>query len=262
MTEVTRHEPGTFCWPELGTTDTAEAKKFYTGLFGWAANDVPAGPDMTYTMLQLSGKNIGALYGQQKEQRDQGVPPHWMSYVSVESADGTARKAKELGGKVIGEPFDVFDVGRMAVLQDPTGATFCVWQPKAHIGTQVVNEPGALCWSELATRDTETAGKFYSDLFGWKRNTRNIGGTTYTEFWREDAPVGGMMEMTKEWGEIPPHWMVYFASADADASASKAKNLGGQVKVPPTDIPEVGRFAVLQDPQGAVFSVIKLSERA
>jgi len=260
MSEITQHEPGTFCWPELGTSDTAAAKKFYTGLFGWSADDTPAGPGMTYTMLRLSGKDIGALYELQKDQKEQGVPPHWLSYVSVASSDETARKAKELGGKVLMEPFDVMEHGRMAVIQDPAGATFALWQPRQSIGARIVNQPGALCWNELATRDTDAAGKFYSDLFGWTRKTRDIGGSTYTEFWNGDRPVAGMMKMMKEWGDIPPHWMVYFASADADESASKAKQLGGDVKVPPTDIPEVGRFTVLRDPQGAVFSVIKLNQ--
>lgn len=258
MTEVTQYQPGTFCWPELATSDQEGAKTFYTRLFGWTASDVPIGDGATYSMLQLAGKDVGALYRMRKEQAAQGVPPHWMSYVSVASADEAARKAKALGAKVLAEPFDVFDVGRMAVLQDPQGATFSLWQPQKHIGARVVSEPNAMCWDELDTTDTQAAGRFYTQLFGW---TTKFGGD-YTEFHRGQTPAGGMMKIPKEWGKVPPNWLVYFAVRDCDQSAAKAKELRAQPIVPPTDIPKVGRFSVLQDPQGAVFAIIKLTQPA
>jgi predicted enzyme related to lactoylglutathione lyase len=253
MPNVERHEPGSFCWAELATTDAAAAKKFYTGLFGWTYEDSPAGPDMVYTMLKKGDKNVGALYNTGAQQ--QGVPPHWNTYVTVASADESAKKAKELGGKVLGEPFDVMDVGRMAIIQDPQGANFCLWQPKKHIGAQVVNEPNAMCWCELDTTDTQSAGRFYTGLFGW---TTKPGGD-YTEFQRGGTSIGGMMKIPKEWGPVPPNWLVYFAVSDCDAVAAKARAAGGSAIVPPTDIEHVGRFAVLGDPQGAVFAVIRLS---
>jgi hypothetical protein len=255
MSAVTKHEPGTFCWAELATRDQEGAKKFYTGLFGWAAEDTPVGPDQTYTRLRLSGKDVGALYAMGPQ--EEGVPPHWNSHVSVENADEAAKKAKELGGTVLAEPFDVFDYGRMAVLQDPVGAVFCVWQPRRHIGAGIVNEPGAFCWNECDTTDTEGAERFYTALFGWTAKT-DAGSPPYTEFHRAGRPVGGMMEIQKEWGAVPPNWMVYFAVADCDVSAAKAKELGGRDIVPSTDIPNVGRFTVLSDPQGAVFAIIRL----
>jgi hypothetical protein len=255
MTEVTRHEPGSFCWPELATTDPAGAKKFYAGLFGWTANDQPAGPDMVYSILQLGGRDAGALYELEKAQQERGVPPHWNTYVSVESADDAAKKARELGAKVIAGPFDVMEAGRMAILQDPTGAVFCVWQAKNNIGARVINEPGALCWSELDTNDTDSAERFYTKLFGWTTKVS----PEYTEFDRGSTPIGGMMRIPKEWGDVPPNWLPYFAVSDCDATAAKAKELGGSVTVPPTDIPNVGPFAVLQDPQGAVFAVYRLT---
>jgi len=258
MAEVTRHEPGSFCWPELATSDTVGAKRFYSGVFGWAANDVPAGPEMTYTMLQLEGRDAGALYEMEKAQREQGIPPHWNTYVSVESAEEAVKKAKMLGGTVIAEPFDVMDAGRMAILQDPAGAVFCVWQAKGNIGARVINEPGALCWSELDTNDTGAAGRFYTQLFGWTAKES----PEYTEFHRGGTPIGGMMRIPKEWGEVPPNWLPYFAVTDCDATAATAGELGGSAMVPPTDIPDVGRFAVLRDPQGAVFAVVKLSGAA
>lgn len=254
MSEVTRHEPGSFCWPELATTDPAGAKKFYSGMFGWTAHDQPAGPDMIYTMLRLNGRDAGALYELEKAQRERGVPPHWNTYVSVESADDAAKKAKELGATVIMNPFDVMEAGRMAVLQDPTGAVFCVWEAKKNIGAEVVNETGALCWCELDTNDTDSAGRFYTKLFGWTTKES----PEYTEFNRGGTPIGGMMRIPKEWGDVPPNWLPYFAVSDCDATAAKAMELGGSVTVPPTDIPNVGRFAVLQDPQGAVFAVYLL----
>jgi len=258
MTHVTLHEPGSFCWPELATTDPAGAKKFYSGVFGWTANDRPAGPDMMYTMLQLEGRDAGALYEMEKSQKEQGIPPHWNTYVSVESADEAAKKAKELGATAIAYPFDVMDVGRMAILQDPTGAVFCVWQAKKSIGASVVNEPGALCWCELDTNDTQAAGRFYTRLFGWTAKES----PQYTEFRRNGTPIGGMMRIPEDWGDVPPNWLPYFAVADCDATAAKAKDLGGSAFVPPTDIPNVGRFAVLRDPQGAVFAIHRLTAPA
>lgn len=258
MTQVTRHEPGSFCWPELATTDPAGAKKFYAGLFGWTANDQPAGPDVVYSILQLGGRDAGALYELEKAQQERGVPPHWNTYVSVESADEAAKNAKELGATVIAGPFDVMEAGRMAILQDPTGAVFCVWQAGTNIGARVINEPGALCWCELDTNDTESAGRFYTKLFGWAAKES----PQYTEFRRDGTPIGGMMRIPKEWGDVPPNWLPYFAVADCDATAAKAKDLGGSVTVPPTDIPNVGPFAVLQDPQGAVFAIYRLAAPA
>jgi predicted enzyme related to lactoylglutathione lyase len=257
MTEITVHTPGTFCWIELGTNNVEAAKKFYTELFGWQAVDLPVGPDMTYTMGRIDGKDVAGLY--QQGQDEQGIPPHWNSYVSVTSADEIAARAKSLEGTVLVEAFDVMELGRMTVVQDPTGAVVGAWQPKQHIGARLVGQPGTLCWNELATRDTQKAGEFYSKLFGWETQLQEMEGTPYTQFMNGGQMTAGMIQMTAEWGDIPPHWMVYFAVADCDASAEKIKALGGQIHVPPTDIPAIGRFAVALDPQGAAFSIIKLS---
>jgi len=156
MVDKTKHEPGTFCWVELATSDGAAAKTFYTSLFGWTADDAPGGGGV-YTTLRKNGKDAAALYELGPQQK--GVPPHWNSYVCVENADAAAAHAKELGGTVMMEPFDVMEHGRMAVVADPAGATFSVWQPRHNIGAQVVNEPGAFCWNELYTTDPRRAGK-------------------------------------------------------------------------------------------------------
>ncbi|NIR49609.1 VOC family protein [candidate division KSB1 bacterium] len=258
MKDIKEHPPGTFCWVELATTDGEGAKNFYTQLFGWDFSDQPVGPDAVYTMLKLSDQDVGALYQMSREQKSRGVPPHWNSYISVANADEIAHEVKALGGTVLAEPFDVFDAGRMAQCQDPAGATFAVWQPNLHMGVGILNEPGALCWHELATNDTKKATEFYTKLFGWGKKVSDIEGMTYTEFLHGERPAGGMLEISKEWGDVPPNWMVYFAVDDCDTAVDKITSLGGQIKVPPKDIPNVGRFATAQDSQGAYFSVIKL----
>ncbi len=211
-------------------------------------------------MLEVKGKEVAALYELNPEQRSQGVLPHWMVYISVPSADEAAEKAKSLGGTVLMGPFDVFDSGRMTFIQDPTGATFAVWQPAKHIGARIMNEPGTLAWTELAT--TDTAGEFYTQLFDWTSETAEMGGGPYITFMKGEQPVGGMLPMTEEWGDVPPHWMIYFAVADCDRTVDLAASLGGRVQVPPTNIEGVGRFTMLADPQSALFSVIKLATPA
>jgi uncharacterized protein len=259
MPEYASHPPGTFCWPELSTTDQKAAVAFYRNVFGWDVNDSPIGPDEVYSTFQLRGKGVGAAYNQQAEERQHSVPPHWNSYVSVPSADEAAKKAESLGATVIAPPFDVMDFGRMAVIKDPTGAVFQVWEPKKHFGAAILREPGALTWTELATNDTEGAKKFYTSLFGWKEKTSTGAGMTYTEFSVGDTPGAGMMAMNDQMKamNVPPNWLPYFQVADVDATANQAQASGGVLFVPPTDIPNTGRFSVIRDPQGAVFAIYK-----
>jgi predicted enzyme related to lactoylglutathione lyase len=255
MAELAR-PPGSFCWPELATTDQKAAVTFYRTLFGWDANEQPMGPAETYSIFQLRGKDVAAAYTLRDQERQFGVPPHWNTYVSVEDADRAAKRAQELGGKIVAPPFDVMDAGRMAVLQDPTGATFQVWQSKRHIGTRIQGEPGALCWTELATRDTRAAEAFYTQLFGWRAKRGTDGGMEYTEFSVGDRPGGGMMAMPSQVpSQVPAHWTPYFQVTDVDRTAANATSAGGKTVVPPTDIPKVGRFAMLHDPQGAMFAI-------
>jgi len=257
--EISKHTPGTFCWVELSTTDQNAAKKFYSELFGWSINDVPMGPDGVYTIFQLNGKDVAAACGQQPEQTSQGIPPNWLSYIAVESADDTAKAIAGAGGSVMMGPFDVNDAGRMAVAQDPTGAIFSIWQPGRNIGVGVKNENNAMCWQELATGDVEAAKKFYSTVFGWDPQTKGVGTPAeYTEIYFGGQPMGGMMQIKPEWGNMPPNWTVYYDVADCDACVAKAESLGGRICMPPTDIPQTGRFAVIQDPQGAAFNIIEL----
>jgi predicted enzyme related to lactoylglutathione lyase len=258
MPEISKYKPGTFCWPELATSDTAGAKKFYKELFGWKTEDDEIGPDMVYTMAFQKDKNVGAMFQLNEEMKKMGIPPNWLQYVSVGSVDNATAKAKKLGGAVAREPMDVMDIGRMSVLQDPTGATIALWEPKTAIGAELINEHGAIAWNELLTNDVDRAGKFYTDLFGWSAETQDMGGFNYTSFANGDRPAGGMMAITKDMGEIPPHWNQYFGIDDCDKGVDKITKLGGTIFTGPRDIPEVGRFAVATDPQGAVFSIIKL----
>ena len=256
MSEFTEYAPGTFSWVDLATTDGEAAKKFYSEIFGWDFVDMPAGEGMVYSMASLRGKTVAALYGMGPNV--QGHPPHWQSYVTVANADEATAKARSLGAKVVEEPMDVMDAGRMAVIQDPGEAYFVIWQPKEHIGAQLVNEPGCFSWNELGTRNAKQAKEFYTGLFGWGVQVEDMGGFEYTAFKVGDRMNAGMMEMTPEWGDVPPHWGVYFTVDDCDAIVEKIKSLGGNILRPPADIHNTGRFAVVQDPQGAVFNVIAL----
>jgi predicted enzyme related to lactoylglutathione lyase len=236
---------------ELSTPDASAAKQFYGELYGWEALDVPAGPDMTYSMLKLRGLDVGALCQDNRP----GSPVCWNCYVAVSDVDKTIAEADTLGGSTLMGPIDVMEHGRMAVLKDPSGAAFCVWQARGHQGAGLIDEPGAHCWTELMTTDTEACERFYSAL-GWGVN-RSM--PNYTMFTVADKSVAGMMPIKQGMGGVPPHWLPYFQVADCDASAAKVAELGGQVVVPPTDVPGVGRFAIYQDPQGAVSAMMAMS---
>jgi predicted enzyme related to lactoylglutathione lyase len=253
----TEYSPGTFCWVELATTDSNRAKSFYTELLGCEAEDRPAGEGVTYTTLRRDGDNLGGLMEQQAAQREAGVPPNWASYVSVEDVDATAARAAELGGTVHAQPFDVMELGRMAVIQDPTGAIFGTWQPKENIGAQRVNEPGCWCWNELQTHDPEAAKAFYGELFGWSFEPIDTGGGPEMSQVKNAADwrIANMTRTGDQQGDVPPHWLVYFAFESCDDAVAKTGERGGGILFGPLDIP-VGRFAVLRDPQGAAFGVL------
>jgi predicted enzyme related to lactoylglutathione lyase len=255
MPLIDTYAPGTFCWADLGTPDAAAATRFYTTLFGWTAEARPMGPDAFYTMLHADGRSVAALY--QQEAAHHG-PPHWLSYISVASATDAASRARALGGSVLMEPFDVLDVGRMTMVQDPSGAVIALWEPQRHAGAGVVGEPNSICWNELATTDAERATTFYVELLDWAAAAQPMGAGACTLFGADGAPRGGMRTIPPSWGGVPPHWLVYFAVSDCDGATALAQSLGGAVRVPPTEAPGVGRFSVLADPQGAMFAVIEL----
>jgi predicted enzyme related to lactoylglutathione lyase len=246
MAIVEKYEPGMFCWIELATNDAAAAKTFYTSLFSLTAKDMPI-PDGVYTMLQKDGHDVGALY------QTKNIPPNWASYINVDSVDDSAKKAQDLGANVVAPPFDVMDIGRMAVIADAQGATFCLWQAKKHIGATIRDETNTLCWNELMSSDIDASRDFYKSLFGWNLKVS----PQYTEIYVGERGIGGMMQLTPDMEGMAPSWTPYFAVDDCDAAVARAKSLGAQVYVPPTEIPGAGRFAVLADPQGATFNIIK-----
>lgn len=258
MDEIKRHEPNTFCWVDLATSDAEAAKKFYAELFGWEAVDTPAGEGMTYTMLNLNDKPVAALYKMSAEQEKMNIPPNWASYVSVEDVGATMKKVAELGGEVIMDAFDVMESGRMGLLKDPTGAFLGVWEPKKHVGAAYKNVPGSLCWNEIGTRDIGKAIQFFAPLFGWTAISQQMGDMLYTSFRTEESMVGGMYSLPDNMKEVPPHWLPYFSVVDCDESAKKVAELGGNIIMGPTHIPGVGNFAVVQDPQQAVFAIITM----
>ncbi|HMG45268.1 MAG TPA: VOC family protein [Acidimicrobiales bacterium] len=274
---VRDHYPaGTPSWVETTQPDPVAAAAFYGALFGWTFNDrMPPDAPGQYLVAHLEDLDVAAV-GSQSE----GTPPTamWHTYVTVDSADDTAARVSEAGGAVISEPFDVFDVGRMAVVADPAGATFCLWQPGSFHGAEVVNAPGSWNWSNLATGDPEGAKAFYAAVFGWEARTISLGGFEATMFCLPDygdflatlepglrerqadqgAPEGfadaiAWLETTTS-DEVPAHWSVTFSATDTRATASLAARLGGTVIVPPFDAGNA-TMATLTDPAGAVFTV-------
>jgi predicted enzyme related to lactoylglutathione lyase len=249
------YAPGTPSWVDLGSPDVEASKRFYGQLFGWVANVAPQPEAMGYTMFALGGKTVAGLGPLMNPQQ----PPAWSTYVSTENADATAAKVKEAGGQVLVAPMDVMDMGRFAVFMDAGGAAISVWQPKSYQGAELANAPGSFCWNELATRDMEGAKKFYQAVFGWGAKTQSMGGEgSYTEWQLGGKSIAGGMPMGSNFPpQVPPHWLTYFAVEDTDASIAKAQQLGGKSMMPAMDSP-AGRFGVLQDPQGAIFAVIKV----
>jgi predicted enzyme related to lactoylglutathione lyase len=261
MTEVASYPDGTPSWCDLSTTDLEGALAFYCGLFGWEAGE-RGGPEAGgYTMCSLRGRPVAAAAPQMAQQAEQGIPPAWTTYITVADVDALAERVEGLGGQLVSPPFDVLEYGRMCVVTDPSGAPVALWQARQHHGAGIVNEPGAMCWNELTTRDPDAAAAFFGGLLGWETQRQGDQPADYREFRRagEARSIAGCMPMVgDEWPDwLPPHWMVYFAVDDTDAAAARAVELGGTVSVPPTDI-EPGRFAVLGDPQGAVFSIIAM----
>ncbi|TML36335.1 MAG: VOC family protein [Actinobacteria bacterium] len=252
MGERTTYTPGTFSWADVATTDQQAAKGFYSGLFGWQAEDMPMGDGAAYSMMRLNGKDVAAVAPQPQQQREAGVPPAWNSYVTVESADAAAEKAGQLGATVHAPPFDVMEVGRMAVIQDPQGAFFMVWEPKQMIGAGLVNAPGALAWNELATPDVDGAAAFYGELFGWTTDPFEGSPQRYLIIKNRDHGNGGIRDLTEN--EPMPYWLVYFGIAGIDGGLSKAEELGGSNLAGPMDI-GIAKIGIVQDPQGAVFAI-------
>jgi hypothetical protein len=254
MGERTQYTPGTFSWADLSTTDPDAAKRFYSELFGWETDDRPVTGGGAYTMARLAGRYVAGLAGQPPAQQAAGVPPLWNSYVTVEDVGEAAQRAEQLGGTVHAGPFDVERAGRMAVVQDPQGAFFMLWEARDHIGAGLVNAAGALCWNQLTTSDVGAAQAFYGALFGWAMDALEDSSPPYWMIRNDTNLNGGLMAHPPAQDGAPASWLVVFAVEDVEQSLADLERLGGRALSPTTDM-EIGRFVVAADPQGAVFAL-------
>lgn len=254
--KVTKYPHGTICWADCTSTNVEAAKPFYQAVMDWAVESIPLGNGEFYYMYSIDGVNVAAVSGMQPEMQAQGMPSVWNTYINVENVDVLTAKVKELGGTVIAEPFDVFDSGRMMVIQDPSGAIVSLWQAQNHIGSGLVNTPGAMTWNELSTRDPQAAIDFFGALLGWAFQDGPMPG--YQMILNNGRMNGGIITMTEEWEGLPPHWMVYFSVAHLDEVAEKVKANGGTMNTPAIEAAGTGRFAVFADPAGAHFSLMQL----
>ena len=283
MRERDTYPAGVPCWLDTAQPDPKGATEFYGGLFGWSfADQMPDGSPTSYFVATLRDLPVAGVGGQPEGTPD--GPATWSHYVAVESADQAAAKAKNAGGSVIMEPFDVLDAGRMAVLADPEGASFCVWEAKDLPGAVLVNEYGTWNFSELNTRDLDGAAQFYGAVFGWERSGFEMNGMEFSmfrmpgygefleqrnpglrdEMAEQSAPEGFEdavtwiipMDQNQVPADVPPHWSVTFAVEDADESAKRAGELGGTVVAGPMDAGPT-RMAIITDPAGATFSITR-----
>jgi predicted enzyme related to lactoylglutathione lyase len=252
VTRDTAWPPGTPCWADLSADDVSQARAFYAGLFGWTINE---GPPETggYSMCEVNGRavaGIGAKMG------PPDAPVAWTTYLATTEADATAARITAAGGQLMMEPFDVMDVGRMAIAADPGGAVFGIWQPGSFPGAQLANESGAMVWNENMSRDLDGNKGFYQAVFGYSYGDIPDAGIRYATLELDGNIVGGIGELPADRpAEVPAHWAVYFAVPDTDAAVAAVTRLGGKVISPAWDSP-YGRMAVVSDDQGGVFSVM------
>lgn len=258
MSIRTAYEHGQFSWVDLMAQDIAGAKEFYGTLFGWTPVDQDTQGGPPYVIFQRDGRDVAGMGQMTDEMQSQGLPAAWNSYINVDDLENVLGRVEELGGRVYMPAMQVLDAGWLAGIQDPTGGSVFLWQKNRHFGAAQVDAPGSFCWNELATHDVEQARKFYEQLLGWVFEEDVQSSSTYYVVYNRGAMNGGLLQMTAEQSEIPPHWTVYFAVEDADATAAQVRKLGGQVHCEPYDLP-VGRMAVVGDAQGAVFHVIRLN---
>jgi predicted enzyme related to lactoylglutathione lyase len=253
MAKFESYDQGTPSWIELSTSDQGAAQTFYGSLFGWSFDDHDMGEMGHYYIPKIEDDEIGGIGGQMPGM--EGHPAFWSVYLACDDVDAATAKVEAAGGKVEAGPFDVNDNGRMAALQDPTGARISLWQANKTIGTQRANEPGTPVWNECITPDIPAAVAFYSEILGMGSETMDMEGSSYTVLTNaKGRQIGGAMNPQME--GVPPHWNIYFNVDDVDATIAKSQDLGGNVVAPAFDVPGVGRMAVLADPQGAMFNLM------
>ncbi|MBI2521677.1 MAG: VOC family protein [Bdellovibrio sp.] len=252
MTEITKYEPGTFCWEDLYISDVVKAKSFYQSLFGWKVESMRIGAEPTYSYFSVKGKEVCGFF---EINRQEKTIPHWQTYVSVSNVDESVQIAKVAGGTIIEAPKEISNVGRTAVIQDPTGGILTLWEPGSKIGALVSDLPGTAGWRELNTSNIDVAGKFYSTLFSWDLKPDKFGDMAYVTFKLGTKSVGGMLGHLKEGAST--NWLTYWNVKNCDKSLKKADSLGARILRPTTAVKGVGQFAVLSDPFGAVFAILQ-----
>jgi predicted enzyme related to lactoylglutathione lyase len=253
MGERTEYAPGTFCWVDLGTTDAEAAKGFYAGVFGWEYEDVPMADDFTYTLARRDGHVVAGLY----DVSGIGMPAAWVSYVATDDIHVAVDRAKELGATILNGPVQAGPAGRLAVLADPTGAVFALWEAAERAGAALVNADGALTMNQLNSADPDASQRFYEQLFLWQFNELPTGGGP--DFWsvlNDNKLNAGMMPLPDEAAGTPSHWLAYFAVGDLNDAEGRVSDGAGDVVVDQTQVP-AGRFLVARDPQGAYFALFE-----
>ena len=257
MIAKTAKKQGTPNWADCATTDLDASEKFYAAVFGWIADRATASDGEPYSIQRLEGSMVAGIYELNQEMRDMNVPPHWGTYIEVDDLDATLERVMAEGGAALYGPFEEPDVGKIAIVQDSVGAHLRFWHSRPEHGAEVFNTPGAMTWNELMTKEPAKAAEFYRKVLGVEVETMGEP-MPYTVLNVDGRPVAGILTMTPEMGDVPPSWNVYFASSDVDKTVKDVITAGGTTLREPFDIPGVGRMAVLQDPQGAVFEVIAM----
>ena len=244
--------PGHPCWFDLFTPDPEKVIPFYEAIFPWEIRDL--GPDLNHYRIGYVDGRAAAGIGTIPS--DATYESGWLIHFASQDVAAQAEIARGLGGVVLMKPHHVPGQGRFAILRDPTGAEFALWEAESNIGAEIAEAPGAMRWCEVNTRDSDAARRFYEVILSAEATRMDGPGTTYYRLMQDDTPLAGILQMTKEWEGIDPHWMPYFQTEDAAAAADAATAAGGSVGVPPFETP-FGRIAVLSDPAGAHFSVME-----
>ncbi len=255
MAETTTRLANRVAWVDIASRDAEGTRSFYGGLFGWDAQVNPDPQYGGYALAKIDGQDVAGIGPAQ----DPNAPTAWSIYIGTDDVAALAQRITAAGGTVIAPPFPVGEQGQMAVFQDPTGAFISAWHGALMGGFQTEGE-GAFAWAELNTRAIDQATTFYETVFGWTHDTMPSGGDMpeYTTFYASGDRVAGAMPMDAAMpDEVPSYWMPYFGTHDVDATFDRAKDLGAQEMVAPTDFPQ-GRFAIVSDPQGAMFGLLRL----
>lgn len=263
MAVYTSHAEGSFCWLEIRTTERVASQSFYGGLFGWKFEDIrlPSG-ETVYTLASLEGRCAAGMCEPAPAQRAAGMPAFWNPFLLVADVGNALSAAKEQGAKPLAEAREFHGAGSLATATDPGGAEFSVWQPARHIGFEVGHQDNSVCWFELVTHDTESCAAFYGDVFGWT-TSKDPANPPYTLFNRagpdsKNGPVAGMMQIQPEWGEVSPHWLVYFQIPDIDAAVGRVLELGG-IALHDVLSFAYGRLVAVQDPQRGIFGLMEMN---